>query len=327
MIKIGVVGVGRLGKIHLKCLAELPEMFLVQGFYDIDPEVKKDVSLRFRIPTFDSFEEMLLEVDAVDVVTSTPAHFEIAKAALEAGKHVFIEKPVTQKLQEAEMLLQLSESKKLVGQVGHVERFNPALLSVQKQTLNPMFVEAHRLSMFETRGTDVPVVLDLMIHDIDIVLSLVQAPVKRIQANGVAVLHDTPDIANARIEFENGCVANLTASRISMKQMRKLRLFQKDAYLSLDFLKKESQVYRMYSQAEKPANGNFLELETADGPRFISMEIPEFEEVNAIKREFEFFAESIKNGAPVAVSLKDGYDALKIAYDIMQQIETSQPDY
>ncbi|MFQ5447264.1 MAG: Gfo/Idh/MocA family protein [Saprospiraceae bacterium] len=320
MLKIGVLGAGHLGKIHLKCLGELKKHFDLAGFYDIDRTVSDAVAGQSGVPAFESYEALLGAVDVVDIVTPTTAHYGLASQAIRRGKHVFIEKPVTQTPEEAVALIELSKKHGVVAQVGHVERFNPAMLAVQHLPMNPMFVEAHRLAMFNPRGTDVPVVLDLMIHDIDIVLSLVKSEVKTISASGVPVVSDTPDIANARVEFENGCVANFTASRISMKQMRKVRLFQKDAYISLDFLKKESQILRMYDEENKPADGNFMALETPTGQKFITMEMPEVGEVNAIKMELRVLAECIGNGGAVAVSLEEGYRALKMAHDVMREI-------
>ncbi len=321
MLKTGVTGAGHLGKIHLKCLRQLPEQFDLCGFFDSNPETARQVSEAFDIPAFGSYEALLDAVNVVDIVTPTTTHFELAKMAIERGKHIFIEKPVTQTPEEAQALIALAKKHGVVAQVGHVERFNPAMLAVRHLTLNPMFVEAHRLANFNPRGTDVPVVLDLMIHDIDIVLSLVKSPVKTISASGVAVVSDTPDIANARIEFENGCVANLTASRISMKQMRKVRLFQKDAYLGLDFLEKNAQVLRMsaYDGGEIPSNA--FELETPNGSKVISMEMPPAEPVNAILEELKSLATSILEGRPPVVSLEEGYEALRVAWAVMGQIE------
>jgi predicted dehydrogenase len=321
MLKTGVLGAGHLGKIHLHCLGELKEHFDLAGFYDIDPVVSEAVAAKTGVPSFDTYTALLDAVDVVDIVTPTITHFELASEAIRRGRHVFIEKPVTQTPEEAAALIALAQKHGVVAQVGHVERFNPAMLAVQHLPMNPMFVEAHRLATFNPRGTDVPVVLDLMIHDIDIVLSLVKSSVKTISASGVPVVSDTPDIANARVEFENGCVANFTASRISLKQMRKVRLFQKDAYISLDFLKKESQILRMYGEENKPGDGNYMELETPAGQKFITMEIPEVGEVNAIKLELQALAESIGNGGAVAVSLEEGYRALKVAHDVMREIE------
>lgn len=321
MLKIGVIGAGHLGKIHLKCLKALPEHFELSGFYDIDFNAALAASQKLEVKAFKSFEELLSEVDVVDIVTPTTTHFEVAKKAIENGKHVFIEKPVTQTPDEARRLIELARKHSVVAQVGHVERFNPALLTVKGVALNPMFVEAHRLANFNPRGTDVPVVLDLMIHDIDIVLSLVDSPVKTISASGVPVVSDTPDIANARIEFENGCVANLTASRISMKQMRKVRLFQRDAYLGLDFLEKQAQVIRLNEEGTTDLPPMHFELETPNGTKIISIENPPSVEVNAIQEELKALAESIQNGGEAVVSLEEGYEALRVATVIMEQIE------
>ncbi|MEK7254929.1 MAG: Gfo/Idh/MocA family oxidoreductase, partial [Bacteroidota bacterium] len=279
MVKVGVLGAGHLGKIHLQCLSQLPAQFKVRGFFDIDPEAARHASEKFNLPVFPNFEALLDAVDAVDIVTPTTTHFDLARQAMLRGKHVFIEKPLTETPEEAQELVELARSQGIVAQVGHVERFNPAMLAVSHLSLAPMFVEAHRLASFNPRGTDVPVVLDLMIHDIDIVLSLVKSAVKTISASGVAVVSDTPDIANARIEFENGCVANLTASRISLKQMRKVRLFQRDAYISLDFLEKEAQIIRLFEKGKEPPDVISIELETPAGVKMITMETPPAESV------------------------------------------------
>lgn len=321
MLKIGVLGAGHLGKIHMDCLLGLKDYFSLEGFYDVDLSISQKVTKDIGVRAFSSFEKMLENVDVVDVVTPTSTHFELASQAVRAGKHLFIEKPVTETPKEAEELMALVKQRNVKVQVGHVERFNPAMLAVKGIALNPMFVEAHRLATFNPRGTDVPVVLDLMIHDIDIVLSLVNSPVKLISASGVPVVSDTPDIANARIEFENGCVANLTASRISMKQMRKVRLFQKDAYLGLDFLKKESQVIRLSNAngEEELPHGSF-ELNTPNGKKILSMEMPEVEQINAIQEELRSFAIAVGNGDDPIVSLKEAYEALRVAWAVMDQI-------
>ena len=321
MLKIGVLGTGHLGKIHLKCLRALPAHFDLRGFFDHDETAALSASQNTGARPFASYGELLENVDVVDIVTPTPTHFEMAKTAIGKGKHLFIEKPVTQTPDEARQLIGLAAAHGVTVQVGHVERFNPALLSVRDIALDPMFVEAHRLANFNPRGTDVPVVLDLMIHDIDIVLSLVNSPVKTISASGVPVVSDSPDIANARIEFENGCVANLTASRISMKQMRKVRLFQKDAYLGLDFLEKKAQVIRLSERGNGEIPPLSFELETPKGTKVISIENPPAVQVNAIQEELKSLAESIRSGAAPAVSLEEGYEALRVAWDIMRQIE------
>lgn len=321
MLKIGLAGVGHLGKIHLKCILEANNLELV-GCYDQNMQVAKEAAEKFGTTAFDNFDQLLDKIDILDIVTPTITHFEIAKKAIEKGKHVFIEKPLTHTLKEAEELIKLSRENKVKVQVGHVERFNPAFISVDQKSLNPRFVEAHRLATFNPRGTDVSVVLDLMIHDLDILLSLVQSKVKLVQASGVAVVSETPDICNARIEFENGCVANLTASRISMKQMRKMRLFQKDAYISLDFLEKNSEIIRLYDE-ENPnrPSESAMTLDTSSGKKHIHFESPAIEPINAIKEELSSFADSIENQSMPAVSIADGYNALKLAHQIIDEIE------
>lgn len=323
MLKIGVLGVGHLGKIHLKCINLAQDSYQLVGFFDLNDSMAAKVVEDFGIERFDTIEDLFAAVDVVDIVTPTTTHFELAKKAIEAGKHIFIEKPVTHTLKEAEELVRLAQAKGIKIQVGHVERFNPALLALEEKVIEPMFIEAHRLAVFNPRGTDVSVVLDLMIHDLDIILSMVKSPVKAVNASGVAVVSDTPDIANARIEFENGCVANLTTSRISMKQMRKVRLFQKDAYISLDFLDKQAQVIRLYDEGSNqiPPEANLMELQTQNGKKFIHMDAPEIQSVNAIKMELETFAESINNNTRPKVSVEDGYAALKLAYAIIDEIK------
>ncbi|HCO84319.1 MAG TPA: oxidoreductase, partial [Arenibacter sp.] len=257
MLNVGVLGAGHLGKIHLRLLNESQKYNLV-GFYDPDVINGKKVAAEFGYTFFDNINKLIDAVDVVDIVTPTLSHFDCAKKAMEKGKHVFIEKPITNTLQEAEELLLLEKKHQVKGQVGHVERFNPAFMAVKENINNPMFIETHRLAEFNPRGTDVPVVLDLMIHDIDAILSVVKSEVKQINASGVSVISNSPDIANARIEFENGCVANLTASRISLKNMRKSRFFQKDAYISVDFLEKKVEVVKMKDAPEKPGDFDMI---------------------------------------------------------------------
>jgi len=323
MLKIGVLGTGHLGKIHLKCIQLASETYELVGFYDPDDRAAQQVIDTYQITRFRTPQELFAAVDVVDIVTPTTTHFEMAVQAIRAGKHFFIEKPITRTVEEAEELIKLAQEFKVKAQVGHVERFNPALLALEDMELDPMFIEAHRLAVFNPRGTDVSVILDLMIHDLDIVLSIVKSDVKFISASGVAVASETPDIANARIEFENGCVANLTASRISLKQMRKVRFFQKDAYISLDFLEKQAQIVRLYDQdsAHLPADANLMELETANGKKLIHVYMPEMEAVNAIKMELESFGQSILQNTTPKVPLEDGYKALKVAHDIVKEIE------
>ncbi|HKK78062.1 MAG TPA: Gfo/Idh/MocA family oxidoreductase [Phaeodactylibacter sp.] len=324
MLKIGVLGTGHLGRIHLKCIQLAQETYELVGFYDPDDEAAQQVQEQYGVERWEDRDALIDAVDVVDIVTPTVTHFELAKKVMQAGKHLFIEKPLTNTLDEARQLLELSREKGVKVQVGHVERFNPALLALGDTPLNPMFIEAHRLAVFNPRGTDVSVILDLMIHDLDIIQSLVRSPVQHISASGVPVVSETEDICNARVEFENGCVANLTASRISMKQMRKLRLFQKDAYISLDFLEKEAQVVRLFDMDADPEQlpgDNLMELETQNGKRYIHMAMPETESVNAIKMELETFAQSIETDTRPIVNIEDGYRALELAHRIISQIE------
>ncbi len=320
MVRIGVIGAGHLGKIHIKCIKNIPEIKLA-GIYDADESNAQQVSQDLDVKRFNSFEEMLDNCDAVDIVVPTVYHHDVAKKALEAGKHIFIEKPISHSLEEAKELLELAEEKGLKIQVGHVERFNPAYLAIQHIQLDPMFIEAHRLAAFNPRGTDVSVVLDLMIHDLDIILSCVKSPVREVRASGVSIISNTPDISNVRIEFENGAVANLTASRISMKQMRKLRIFQPDAYISLDFLEKNAQIIRLYDEEPEGKTGSMLSLDTPTGSRFIEIEMPEPMEVNAIQMELEKFAEAIEKDIPPPVTGQDGYNALELAFKVLNEID------
>lgn len=322
-INIGVLGAGHLGKIHLKLIKEIPNFHLV-GFYDPDKEHATLANKETGATAYASLQQLIKDCDAIDIVTPTVTHFDLASMVMKSGKHVFIEKPVTSTLEEARMLLTLAEEARVKVQIGHVERFNPAFLSIKHFHLKPMFIETHRLAQFNPRGTDVPVVLDLMIHDIDIILNIVNSSVKKINASGVSVISASPDIANARIEFDNGCVANITASRISLKQMRKMRLFQKDAYISIDFLEKKSEIIRLSEQRDL-SNPFSIELNTGNAaePKVINFERPEIKPVNSIKMELELFAESIINDTETAVTISDGYNALNVAYQVMDKIEKS----
>ena len=315
-IKAGVLGAGHLGKIHLKLLQQSEKYELV-GFYDPDHSNGKKVESEFGYTYFSSLEALIDAVDMVDIVTPTLSHYTCAIKAITKGKHIFIEKPVTNTVEEAEHIRLLVSENNLRGQVGHVERFNPAFIAVKDDIQSPMFIETHRLAEFNPRGTDVPVVLDLMIHDIDIILSVVKSPVKNITASGVSVISETPDIANARIEFENGCVANLTASRISMKNLRKSRFFQKDAYISVDFLEKQVEVVKMKNAPEIPGDFDMV-LQNAEGlKKQIYFENPEISPNNAILEELESFANAINNNTKPVVTLRDGTDALRVAYQII----------
>ena len=321
MLKAGVLGAGHLGKIHLRLLRESAHYELV-GFYDPDAIQGKRVSDELGIPYFDNMNALMDAVDMVDVVTPTLSHFECAKKAIEKGKHVFIEKPITHTYAEAQELIRLAEKHGVKGQVGHVERFNPAFSAVKDQIEQPMFIETHRLAEFNPRGTDVPVVLDLMIHDIDIILSVVQSEVTDIQASGVSVISASPDIANARIAFRNGCVANLTASRISLKNMRKSRFFQRDAYISVDFRERKVEVVKMKDAPEQPGAFDMV-LQNAEGDRKqIYFENPEIGQNNAILDELETFALAIENNSEPVVSLKQGAQALDIALRVIEAFGT-----
>ncbi|MDC1236907.1 Gfo/Idh/MocA family oxidoreductase [Polaribacter sp.] len=316
MLKAGVLGAGHLGKIHLRLLQESNKFELV-GFFDPFTENAEKIAKEFGYKLFDSIEELIAAVEVVDIVTPTLSHFECAKKAIEKGRHIFIEKPITTTVLEAEAIKTLASQFHVQGQVGHVERFNPAFTAVKDKIDAPMFIETHRLAEFNPRGTDVPVVLDLMIHDIDIILSVVNSKVKNVHASGISVISETPDIANARIEFENGCVANLTASRISMKNMRKTRFFQKDAYISVDFLEKKSEIVRMKDVPNNPDEFAMI-LQNAEGvKKQIYFDNPEIENNNAILDELESFADAINNGTKPVVSLRQGAEALRVAQMII----------
>ena len=317
MLKVGVLGAGHLGKIHLRLLNQSEKYELV-GFYDAFEENANKVAAEFGYKKFDSIAELIAAVDVVDIVTPTMQHFDCAKQVIEAGKHVFIEKPISNTVAEAEEIIALAKKHNVKGQVGHVERFNPAFTAVKDKINNPMFIETHRLAEFNPRGTDVPVVLDLMIHDIDAILSVVKSKVKSVNASGVAVISDSPDISNARIEFENGCVANITSSRISMKNMRKSRFFQKDAYISVDYLDKVCEIVRMQDAPEVPGDFDMI-LQNAEGvKKQIYFDNPQVDANNAILDELETFADAINNNTTSIVTLEDGTEALRVAYQIIE---------
>ena len=316
MLKVGVLGAGHLGKIHLRLLQQSEKYELV-GFYDENQENAEKISKEFGYKHFTTIATLIHAVDVIDIVTPTLSHYKCAKVAIKSGKHVFIEKPISNTVEEAEEIIALSKEYNVKGSVGHVERFNPAFIATKNMIENPMFIETHRLAEFNPRGTDVPVVLDLMIHDIDAILSVVKSPVRNINASGVSVISDTPDIANARIEFENGCVANLTASRISLKNMRKSRFFQKDAYISVDFLEKKCEVVKMKDAPEVPGDFDMI-LQNAEGiKKQIYFANPDVEANNAILDELESFADAIANNAEPVVTLEAGTEALRVAYQII----------
>lgn len=316
MIKVGVLGAGHLGKIHLRLLQQSEKYELV-GFYDPFDDNATKVAAEFDYTKFESIDTLIDAVDVVDIVTPTLSHFDCAVSAIKKGKHVFIEKPISNTVEEAETIIKLAKEFNVKGQVGHVERFNPAFSAVKNQIINPMFIETHRLAEFNPRGTDVPVVLDLMIHDIDAILSVVKSPVKAVHASGVSVISDSPDIANARLEFENGCVANITSSRISMKNMRKARFFQKDAYISVDYLEKACEIVKMKDAPEQPGDFDMI-LQNAEGvKKQIYFDNPNVDANNAILDELETFADAINNNSTPIVTLEDGTNALRVAYQII----------
>jgi predicted dehydrogenase len=318
MLKVGVFGVGHLGKFHLNNWKEINKAELV-GFYDPDDANAREVTEKYHLPRFSDPDSLIDACDLIDVVAPTPLHFNLCQKAIRKGKHVFVEKPLAGTMDEARELVQLVRESNIKLQVGHVERFNPAYLAIQSVPLHPMFIEVHRLAQFNPRGTEVSVILDLMIHDIDIILSIVKSEVKNISASGVAVMTDTPDIASVRIEFNNGCVANLTSSRISMKKMRKMRLFQKDAYIGIDFLNKKSEIIKLKTPQDTDVFA--FDIETPNGKKTIALSNPSVPEVNAIRLELEQFCQSILSNTPTRVSEVDGFRAMDIAHQILQKIK------
>ena len=310
-MKISVIGIGHLGMIHAKLLKQRHDIELI-GIADASSERAEFVSKELDIPIHDSIETAIAHSDAVIISASTKAHYDIAKKAIMAGKHCFIEKPITSTYQEAVELIRLAEENKVIVQVGHVERFNPALMSLQSYSIEPLFIEAHRLAQFKPRATDVSV-----IHDIDIVLWMVKSPVKHVDANSVSVLTETADIANARITFENGCVANITASRISAQPMRKMRVFQKSGYMSIDFAKPSVDVYRLAQENEIPNTAipamMLGEIDAGNQSKAILFEQPPIPSINAIAEEHSAFIRSIAHGDPIAVTAHEAMEALRIA--------------
>ncbi|MFM1971382.1 MAG: hypothetical protein RL185_64 [Bacteroidota bacterium] len=320
MLKVGVFGVGHLGKFHLNNWKQIPTVELV-GFFDPNNEQAAEVEKTYGIKRFMDEAELIAAVDAIDVVTPTHLHFAVCEMAIKMGKHVFVEKPMANTIEEGKAIMHMVKEANVKLQVGHVERFNPAFTALKNETLKPLFIEVHRLAQFNPRGTEVSVILDLMIHDIDIILSIVKSDVKNISASGVAVLTDTPDIANVRIEFNNGCVANLTSSRISMKKMRKIRLFQKDAYIGIDFLEKNTEIIKLKQPDESDAFS--FDIETHQGTKTISISNPVVEEGNAILSELISFVESIEKDQPTVVNEIDGYLAMEVAHQILDKISKS----
>ncbi len=322
MLKIAVFGVGHLGKFHINNWQTIEGVTLV-GFYDPNDSMAKAVEEKYNLTRYINAEDLMDVCDAVDIVAPTIYHFDLCCMALRKGKHVFVEKPLAHTMEEARTLAKLAKESNLKFQVGHVERFNPAFLSLKNYSLQPMFIEVHRLAQFNPRGTDVSVILDLMIHDIDIILHLVKSNVNYISANGVAVMSDTPDIANVRIEFDNGCVANLTSSRISMKKMRKMRLFQKDAYIGIDFLEKKTEIIKLNEPGDK--NVFTFDIDSVHGKKTVAIANPVVEDGNAIKMELEAFITAINNNTKTAVGIMDGFAALEVAHQILEKINSKQP--
>ena len=320
MLKIGIIGAGHLGKFHLNNWLEIDDVTIV-GFCDTDEANAKAVIEKYKIKRFTTPDELLDNCDAVDIVAPTTYHYELCALALRKGKHVFVEKPLTNTMDEAKALLKLAVESNLKFQVGHVERFNPAFVALKNYKLEPMFIEVHRLSQFNPRGTDVSVILDLMIHDIDIILQLVKSNVSYISANGVSVLSDTPDIANVRIEFDNGCVANLTSSRISMKKMRKMRLFQKDAYIGIDFLEKKTEIISQNATTDK--NVFTFDIDTGKGKKTVAIANPLVADTNAMKEELISFKNAVLNNTETAVTVVDGFRAMEVAHQILAKINSA----
>lgn len=321
MLSLGIFGVGHLGKFHLNNWKEINDIQIV-GFFDPSDANAEKINEQYGLKRFEDAGELMDACDMADIVAPTTAHHELCKMAILKSKHVFVEKPLANTMAEARELVKLAKEANIKFQVGHVERFNPAFLALKDYDLNPMFLEVHRLSQFNPRGTDVSVILDLMIHDIDIILSLVKSSVKNIYANGVNVLSDTPDIANVRIEFDNGCVANLTSSRISMKKMRKMRLFQKDSYIGIDFLDKKTEVIKYKSPSDK--NVFTFDIETNTGTKTIAIAAPVIKENNAIKLELQSFVDAINNNKSTIVSEVDGLRAMEVAHLILDKINRNQ---
>ena len=317
MLKVGIFGVGHLGKFHINNWKEIDGVKLA-GFYDPNDETAKQVVSEYQLKRFSDPDKLIEACDAVDIIAPTNHHFTLCEKAIRKGKHVFVEKPLAHTIEEGRLLVNMAKEANIKMQVGHVERFNPAYLAVKDLNLNPMFIEVHRLAQFNPRGTEVSVILDLMIHDIDIILSLVNSDVKSIVANGVGVMTDTPDIANVRIEFNNGCVANLTSSRISMKKMRKMRVFQKDSYIGIDFLDKKTEIIKLKEETDE--NVFAFDIETPQGKKTIALEKPEVGQANAIKLELAAFVDSITNNTPTVVSELDGFLAMEVAHKILEKI-------
>jgi predicted dehydrogenase len=307
-LRVGVVGVGYLGRFHAEKYAQMDEVDLV-GVADIDEDQARKIAQQVGTRAYSDFRDLFGKVDAVSVVTPTSSHFDISRSFLERDVDVLIEKPITTSLAEADALIEIAESRGLIIQVGHLERFNTAVIALEGIVKKPRFIESHRLSIFKPRGIDVSVVMDLMIHDIDIILNFVKSEVTEIRAAGIPVITNEGDIANARLEFANGCVANVTASRISAKNERKIRLFQQDAYISVDFANHDITVVR---QNEKNPVGLIPGME---------LKRLSFEKGDALAAEIQAFTSCVTSRTAPEVSGKVGREALKIVLHIMDQIQ------
>jgi predicted dehydrogenase len=324
-LRVGVIGVGHLGALHTKMYSQIPSVKLI-GVYDVDTVRAEKLASEFGVKSFSNADDLLAQVEAVSVATVTQAHYDVAMQVIKRGVHLLIEKPITTTIDEARALVERAETKGLKLQVGHIERFNPAILALEPYDIAPLFIESHRLAQFNPRGSDVAVVLDLMIHDIDLILSLVKSKVTRIDANGIAVISDTPDIANARLQFENGCVANVTASRISQNKMRKMRLFQRDAYISIDFAQGLAEVFRLVDENTPNVKSTMMlgKIDQGQHKRIIVYEQPEVQEVNALKYELEKFVESVQKNIDPPVTGSNGLHALEVAQEILQKIASQK---
>ena len=318
MIKVGVIGAGHLGKIHLNILSN--SNFNLIGFHDTDVENSEKLASEKGYVFFKEIDSLINLIDAAVIVSPTTTHFEIAEKCINKGKHIFVEKPLTTNSKEARIINKLAKEGNIIGQVGFVERYNQAFISCKEFIDKPKFIESHRLSDFNPRGTDVSVIMDLMIHDIDIILNINQSKVKKIDASGVSIISSTPDIANARIEFENGCIANLTSSRISLKKMRKTRIFQDNAYISINFLEKDFQVVKIRDKDTNDNENSLVIKNNLGQEKVIFFENPEINEINSIEAELNDFFYSIKNKSESKVSLHDGLMALEVAEEIMSQL-------
>jgi predicted dehydrogenase len=324
-LRVGVIGVGHLGSLHTKMYAQIPSAQLI-GVYDVQSSLAEKVAGEYKIKAFTHLDDLLAAVEAVSVATTTQSHYDVAMQVIKRGVHLLIEKPISETIEQAQALVERAETKRLKLQVGHIERFNPAILALEPYNIKPLFIESHRLAQFNPRGSDVAVVLDLMIHDIDLILSLVKSKVTSIHANGVAVISDTPDIANARLQFDNGCVVNVTASRISQNRMRKMRLFQQDAYISIDFAEGVAEVFRLADENTPHSWSTKMlgKIDQGQRKRVIIYEKPKVVEVNALKYELERFVESVQKDLEPPVTGRDGLHALQVAQEILQKIESQK---